>query len=305
MATYRSELKCWLAFCEAVGAPALPASETTVLRFLTLFRNGRSAAKYVAALVFFHDWQRHPTKAWDTRALRQRLRGLTKETLVSVPLRKARPLMWPEVRRLIREARLLGRLDFALVCLFASVFLLRVPSECLPLCFDRLGEHSSLRLQTVGGRLELVLSLRSRKNLPQGSVLTRGCTCARDPVLCAPHGLMQWAQAKGRAWTGSLFSYPASSFRRDLQQAVASLRIPEPQAFSSQSFRRGTAQELCASGSPLAVILEAGQWRSNAFMQYLCRADIEGAALLDVILADSDSDAEGTTGQSRARRARK
>ena len=287
---YVSELRCWMAFCSMLEVPCLPATELTALRFLAAFRNGRSACKYIAALKWFHDWRRTPIDAWCTRALKQRLRGLVK---VTAPLRQSRPLRWPDVRRLVREAQLQGKQDFALLCTLSSAFLLRVPSEALGLCFDRPLQHSALSIQTEGGRPVLVLSLRRRKNMPQGSILRRACCCVSDPLMCAPHALQAWLRNKRRAESGRLFAYPASSFRRDLRAAIGALGIPEPEAYGTHSFRRGTAHELAAARSPLADILAAGQWRSTAFLHYICKADVEEAAVLDIIMEGSGSEAEG------------
>ena len=190
------------------------------------------------------------------------------------------------------EARQQSQADVALICILSAVFLLRVPSECLGLQFDCVAEHSSLQIRQVGDRQGLVLSLRRRKNLPQGSVLQRACTCPQDQTMCAMHALLAWNRSRGRAWTGPLFSYPASSFSRDLRKALVDLGIEDAHAYSSQSFRRGTAQELASSGGSLACILEAGQWHSRAFMAYLAKADIEEAAVLDLIMAGSESEGE-------------
>ena len=118
------------------NAVCLPATEQWVLRFLFLFRNGASACKYVCALKWFHDWQRYPISGWDTRALRQRLRGLGKLTQATRPARRASPLLWRDVRRLVSAAWQASRLDFALICVLSACFLFRVPSEALGLCFD-------------------------------------------------------------------------------------------------------------------------------------------------------------------------
>jgi len=125
-------------------------------------------------------------------------------------------------------------------------------------------------------------------------------------VMCAPHAVSAWARSRGRAWQGRLFSYPASSFRSDLKKSLAAIGIADPHAYSSQSFRRGTAHELAAAGGSLAHILEAGQWHSKAFMEYLARADLEQAAVLDVIMAQSDSDGESDppAGRGAAKRPR-
>jgi len=270
---------------------------------LGLLRNGDSAEKYVTAVKWFCDWQRYPVEPWFTRSFQQRLRGLKAEGKRVAPPARARPLPREVVRRLVRQARSLSQFDFSLVCVLASAFLLRVPSEALPLSFDAPQEHSSLAIRQESDRQVLVLSLRRRKNVPAGTVLKRACSCtaARD-LLCPVHALSEWHARTGRAWSGRLFRYPPTSFRRDLQRAVRDLGLENPESFSSHSFRRGTAQDMSLVGSSLAEILEAGQWRSSAFMKYLCKADLEQAAVLDVFLAGSDSESEGPAPSTGARK---
>ena len=46
--------------------------------------------------------------------------------------------------------------------------------------------------------------------------------------------------------------------------------------------------ELLKQGGRLGDILEAGQWRSPAFLQYMLRADIDELAVFDMIVAQED-----------------
>ncbi len=75
-------------------------------------------------------------------------------------------------------------------------------------------------------------------------------------------------------------------------------KVPHASAYGTHAFRRGharvrepglllpiaacpfaLAQDLWQSGSPLAEILRAGQWRSASFAKYLNMADVEKARL--------------------------
>jgi hypothetical protein len=47
---------------------------------------------------------------------------------------------------------------------------------------------------------------------------------------------------------------------------------------------------MAASGADLASILAAGEWRSPAFLAYLSREELEGEAILQAHLADSDGE---------------
>ena len=76
--------------------------------------------------------------------------------------------------------------------LVAYQFLLRVPSEALPMCRGDPCFNPPPAAQSVvylDGQGVLCLKLRSRKNKPEGSLLRRSCSCAADPRLCVVHRL--------------------------------------------------------------------------------------------------------------------
>ena len=45
--------------------------------------------------------------------------------------------------------------------------------------------------------------------------------------------------------------------------------VAEPEKYGTHDFRRGHAEDLRLSGSTLAEILQAGQWKSAAFLRYV------------------------------------
>ena len=86
--------------------------------------------------------------------------------------------------------------SFSMLWLVSYVFLLRVPSEALPICkgdssIHHSNEQATLYLERGGA---LCLRLRSRKNAPSGCILKRYCTCAQgfQDHLCPVHVL--WEQ---------------------------------------------------------------------------------------------------------------
>ena len=55
-----------------------------------------------------------------------------------------------------------------------------------------------------------------------------------------------------------------------------------------KAFRAGRATSLAAAGSPIGVILAAGEWKSSAFLRY-CQADeISVSAVLEVVCAEDE-----------------
>ena len=115
---------------------------------------------------------RHTTVLRAKRALKQRqLPGKTKQFIAFVLL-----------EMLVALAKREGDRVAAALYIISYAFLLRVPSEGLPIVVgagscdvQRLaGQHSSLAINNAD---ELVLTLAKRKNRPQGSQLVRACWC--------------------------------------------------------------------------------------------------------------------------------
>jgi hypothetical protein len=170
---------------------------------------------------------------------------------------------------------------FAMLFLISYAFLLRMPSEAIPVC-ARAGERC---LKLEGGFL--VLHLSRRKNKPEGSRLVRGCWCKESKTTCPLHVLGPWLED---CKDGSpLFQrVTAASALRVLRTVLAGLSFPHAAEYRTHDFRRGHAKDLQVSGrwlfctfvSPQSTccivggaqlwqILEAGEWRSPAFMKYL------------------------------------
>ena len=84
---------------------------------------------------------------------------------------------------------------FAMLWLASYIFLLRVPSEALPMrrggadFLAAADEQSLLFLNHATG--ELCLKLHRRKNRQQGSTLRRICSCSGSPELCPIHVLWE------------------------------------------------------------------------------------------------------------------
>ena len=60
--------------------------------------------------------------------------------------------------------------------------------------------------------------------------------------------------------------------------------------FTLKAFRAGKATALAASGKSLGTILQAGEWRSSAFMSYVDTDVVDAAQILDQTLGASDEE---------------
>ena len=287
---YASELKCFRSFCDTFGVAPLPASEGTVKRFVAIFRDPSSAEKYLTAIRWAHDFAGLKIN-FDSRSLKQVLRGAFK---LKGPPAQVRAILWPLLRRLVRHASSRGQCEQSCAYVLAANFLFRVPSELIPLRFDNVDVHSSVKEFVEDGRPVLEISLKSRKNRPRGSVLRRACRCPGDQLLCPVHALRALLAAQGRSRrVGKVFSLNITGFTRKLREHLSALEVDDPAAYASHSFRRGSAQQLLKDGGRLAHILRAGEWRSASFLDYQDKELIDQAAVLDLIIeADSGDESD-------------
>ena len=309
--TYASEISLWIAFCATINAlplgysfpnpvPGNPprftgASEETALRFVGLFRNGRSAGKYFSAIRALHDLAGASPEGLDGRRVARALEGVRKldpAPTHAVALRRS------VVRQLANYAWARNENDTALQLVLGYTFGFRCGDELMPLCWDGLqtGGHSEVvTYANPDGRLVLRISLRSRKNEPKGAVLARPCTCAPwalDPQMCPVHSVQRWLNMQRRLKTGRFFfGLPATllgSFQRRIRHLGERLHLSGWDGWTTQGLRRGMAQDMVASGSSLAQILLAGGWKSSAFLLYLERAEVAEDAILDCIFSQED-----------------
>ena len=73
--SYSSGLKCWAAFCDALGVRVqFPASEQLVIRFSASFHNKSTLQQYLKHLRWAHRFLRMEN-AWHTDSVKQVVRG--------------------------------------------------------------------------------------------------------------------------------------------------------------------------------------------------------------------------------------
>ena len=150
------------------------------------------------------------------------------------------------------------------------------------------GEQSVIYLEGDA----LCLRLRKRKNLPSGSVMKRSCWCKKCADTCPVHVLWPFFESLGQGdkpFAGFSAKDALSSFRFCLYQ----LGIPDAGRYRTHDLRRGHAQDLRERGAPLWEILQAGQWRSPAFLDYLDLESLEQEAVVEANLDESSSDDDG------------
>ena len=176
----------------------------------------------------------------------------------------------------------------ALLYVLSYAFMLRVPSEALPMRMATVedavcgpsGETQSAIYAEAG---KLHLALHRRKNLQHGSRMVRDCWCQSCSITCPTHAF----ERSTRCFSQGQPLFPhltAENVRSELRRRLGLLNVDFPWKYCSHDFRRGHCLDMVLSGRPLHEILSAGQWHSNAFRKYVDRRELEEAAVLDTQL---------------------
>ena len=143
----------------------------------------------------------------------------------------------------------------------------------------------------------LVAKLSSRKNLTCGVITKRPCFCGLGAdaarLVCPAHPL--WPAVMGRAPCGQPLPKAVNrrNFNRALKAIFARMQVPRADRYSSHAFRRGSAQEMIETGSPLTVVASAGMWRSNALVKnYIDMAATVESNIRRLFRVDPDSESD-------------
>ena len=167
----------------------------------------------------------------------------------------------------------------------ARQFLLRVPSEGIPLQWD--GSHSNVALEPTRASI----TLYKRKNSRVPVTLTRECCCtAAGERLCAVHWLH--ALRRSSAGCGQVFSVSKHYFAKKIKELARQIGMEEHARLGTHAFRRGMAQDIIDNGGSLAVLMMAGGWTSSAYTAYLRGAQLDDVAVAGAIINLSDSEDE-------------
>ena len=139
-------------------------------------------------------------------------------------------------------------LSLGMAFLLACAFLLRLPSEALPVVAHAGGVHGTAVLRQTGEKL--ILSLRRRKNKPTGSELTVGCWCRECKETCPVHRIDPFLASVPEG--AKLFpNISAANALSGLRNTLALIEVGRAESYRCHDLRRGHARDLQASGIPL------------------------------------------------------
>ena len=289
-----SGLRCYFAFVTVVykdRVSFLPPEVNWLLAWSRLFRCAATFANYCCYVKTSCLAAGVSVEVFGHPALKR-----AKATIGKLGCFTSRPKMFvqlPLLERLLLHCRYSEDLArYGTLFLLAYVFLLRVPSEALGAVFATSPGLDSKSVVELSDS-ELVLKLQKRKNKPRGSVLRRGCWCnekSMSRISCPVHAL--GAELAICQHGEPLFAgITAANALATLRNCLTALGVEQAGQYRTQDFRRGHAEDLRASGAPLKAILEAGEWRSPAFMTYLNVELLESEMVLQAHYDESDEDA--------------
>ena len=293
--SYLSGLRAWAAFATGVlRTEGLPPSVAGLVAFSLLFSNVGTFKNYLCAIKLACDLVGCDHSATGHTAVKRAATAIKKQ--------QGQPRHFRAIgRRLLRKLCALSRAEGDLVdsmlYLTSYTFLLRVPSEGLPLRSHKVNDACTHDHGISANSEEVSVTLRRRKNMPHGSRLTRRCTCRSCSETCPVHVLGPWLQ--GLPSGTKLFEgVTAPAALRRLRQRLLRLGTTDAAAYRLHDFRRGHAQDLVHSGSRLGEILAAGQWRSAAFVLYLDQQVLDTGAVVEAHM-NMSSDEEGEPEDAR------
>ena len=297
-----SALNCYLQFCQLVDEDPFPVTEGRVLEWRSVFNDTgtyRNYTQHMQKVCYFLGM----STAWYTPAVKHVDKGLKKRqdlSFKSPNYVRSRLLI-----RLIRSESIQS--EFAQACLISFLFSFRVPSETLQLCRpyrgDRLTEspppgQESVDRGTPGERLPLPgreAFVSEEPNLRRYH---------ETPLILRPEhrygspGLPSTFLVAGREGSGSMRQTPFQAVNirnsnRTLKAIFARLQVPHASRYSSHAFRRGSAQEMNETGSPLTVVASAGMWRPHALVRnYVDMASTVETNVRQLFRVDPDSESD-------------
>ena len=286
-----SGLRAWSACMSTFfpHSPHFPMCDASLTAFASLFQSQGTFRQYLAHVRKGEVILRQSTRV-SPGVEKALVRGLRRASVSRVLFR----LGASSTRLLIRCAVAHNDSESARLYSVAYTFMFRVANELIPIQQDgrlvatgSLDWHSVVRRTRAGSEV----TLRTRKNAPNGAKVKRKCSCdIASPLLCGSCALLAQVRAARRAGVrpgGCIFTSSSSSLLRRFRAYCQELAFPR---CGWHAFRRGAADDMVRAGTPLGTVLHAGGWRSGAFLSYISRESLDTHAALDAMLSLSDSE---------------
>ena len=180
--------------------------------------------------------------------------------------------------------------ELTMLVLAAYVFMLRLPSEALPMAARWAGNLRDVPVfKFHSDKVELWLPKRKNRLTP--SSLFRPCWCSKCTLTCPVHVLGAY-MAELPAGTQPFVGISPAQASYGVRRLLAEAGVPEADKYTSHDLRRGHADDMRRGGATLGEILRAGDWRSPAFLAYLEKEQLEFDRVCEAFDLVSEADDE-------------
>lgn len=298
----RAGLRCWHFFATGVlgyqTQSTLPPKDAyDIVRYVSIFHNGGTAANYVGYIKFGCYLKGLPT-GWFDKQVSVALKGLSKAALdhFGGPQRCKFLLTTGLTYALVASFDIHDH-SFSTAILGNWENLLRVKSEGLALFMGE-AQDQTVRPNRPNGvhidkKGQANLWLKKRKHRPAGSLLTRSCSCRMTTTRFC------WACNVKKMMIGKmpgdvLWCYSPNDFMEKVKDALKKLKQEEASKLVSfKSWRAGKATECLKMNMPVAEIFGLGEWKSEkAAIRYADEDMIDPVRLMWQVIDGSESEGE-------------
>ena len=247
----------------------LPPTLDGLLQWSRVFRHHKTFGNYCSYVKLACDLQGVPTEVFSRAALR-RAKDAIKKRRLWLP-RQPTWIKGDLVQMMLVQVLAKPELkDLVMLFLASYVFLLRLPSEGLPLAVRAAPGGKEVPVFS-GTEAEVRVWFPFRKNRFYPTEQTRKCWCSCCPATCPTHVLGPY-MTSFESGTQPFAHIPKGQALVALRELLLELGVADALVYRTHDLRRGHAEELRLKGGRLCDILSAGDWASKAFMSYLDRA---------------------------------
>lgn len=284
-ATYSTGWQKFTNFCTSAHKSPIPASEQTLLLFVSSMANNishgtikvyLSAVRHMHVIVGLHT---HFSQQLTPR-LQLTLNGIKRSQVASSPPRVRLPITLQLMQKiknlLLQQPDSYDTIMLWAACCLAFFGFLRVSEFTVPNqeCYDE-SSHLSLKDISVDSRKNprlIKVTIKQSKTDPfrKGVHLYLGAT---DLPICPISGILPYLAARG-ARAGPLFVTEKGKvltrqiFSNKIDTVLEQLQI-DPSYYNTHSFRIGAATTAAQARISEAHIKTLGRWRSDAYQRYI------------------------------------
>ena len=290
----RAGYRCYIEFATSIlkmNGHELPPTVDALVAWSETFRCSETYSNYLGHVKLACELAGLSVVSFDHPSVR-RAKMAVRKRMDFVPRQKmfVRLDVLQQLLKATADASAVVKRD-VMMFLTSYVFLLRLPSECLPIQVAHKGVAVGAQAFVTVYPDRLQLHLRTRKNRPGGSVLTRRCWCCMCEWSCPVRVIGLWLEsfAEGARPFGE---HSASSALKSLRGALRVMGVDKSDVYRTHDLRRGHARDLQAKGASETAIRTEGQWRSRQGLNsYIDEEQLRDDAILAAHLQES-SDSE-------------